>query len=206
MAITNSTIQGKVGNAIFYRVGRTSRVRSMPAGYLDANTSHQQENRSRLRVATRFYQCLVETVLRDAWKVAVGESGVNGFNFFMKVNMMVFRPDGKIGDFSRLQLAVGMMQKVDHLSAMVGDDDTVTLTWENGPNLPSARVDDSLVVVVLYGNRSFTPVFVEIDGATRGDGKATFRLERKRGTAAHLYSFFREKEGKAYSGSQYIRI
>lgn len=206
MAITNSTIQGKIGNAIFYRVGRTSRVRSVPAEYLDANTPQQQENRSRLRIATRFYQRLMETILRDVWKVAAGKSGANGFNFFMKENMMVFKPNGKISDFSRLQLGVGMMQKVDHLVAAVGDDDTVTLTWELDADLPSARKDDRLQVVVLYGNRSFTPVFVETDGVTRGDGKATFRLERKRGTAAHVYCFFREKEGKAYSASQYLRM
>lgn len=206
MAITNSTIQGKIGNAIFYRVGRTSRVRSVPAEYLDANTPQQQENRSRLRIATRFYQRLMETILRDVWKMAAGKSGANGFNFFMKENMMVFKPNGKISDFSRLQLGVGMMQKVDHLVAAVGDDDTVMLTWELDADLPSARKDDRLQVVVLYGNRSFTPVFVEIGGVTRGDGKATFRLERKRGTAAHVYCFFREKEGKAYSTSQYLRM
>lgn len=206
MAITNSTIQGKIGNAIFYRVGRTSRVRSVPAEYLDANTPQQQENRSRLRIATRFYQRLMETILRDVWKVAAGKSGANGFNFFMKENMMVFKPNGKISDFSRLQLGVGMMQKVDHLVATVGDDDTVTLTWELDADLPSARKDDRLQVVVLYGNRSFTPVFVETGGVTRGDGKTTFRLERKRGTAAHVYCFFREKEGKAYSTSQYLRM
>lgn len=206
MAITNSTIQGKIGNAIFYRVGRTSRVRSVPAEYLDANTPQQQENRSRLRIATRFYQRLMETILRDVWKMAAGKSGANGFNFFMKENMMVFKPNGKISDFSRLQLGVGMMQKVDHLVAAVGDDDTVMLTWELDADLPSARKDDRLQVVVLYGNRSFTPVFVETDGVTRGDGKATFRLERKRGTAAHVYCFFREKEGKAYSTSQYLRM
>ena len=206
MAKTEESIRGKVGNTVFYRVGNETRVRSTASNYIDADTVKQRANRSCLRVAVRFYQHLKGTILQEAWKVAAGGSGINGYNAFMKLNMTVFRSDGKIGDFSRLQLSVGLLQKANHLKATVADDDTVTLTWEKGMDVPSARENDGLVVVLLYANRSFSPVFIDTDGATRGDGKAIFRLTRKQGTAAHLYSFFKEKEGKAYSASQYIRI
>lgn len=86
------------------------------------------------------------------------------------------------------------------------EDDRVTLTWEGFSGLPSARGDDRLMVVVLYGNRSFSPLLIEGIGATRQDGMSTFQLNRKRGTAAHLYCFFGRKEGKAYSMSQHVRI
>lgn len=206
MAKTEKAIRGKVGNTVFYRVGNETRIRSTAANYLDADTEKQRTNRSCLRVAVRFYQNLKGTILQEAWKAATGGSGINGYNAFMKLNMAVFRSNGKIGDFSRLQLSVGLLQKVNHLEAAVGDDDTVVLAWEKGMDVPSARENDGLAVVVLYANRSFSPVFIDTDGATRGDGKATFRLERKQGTAAHLYCFFREKDGKAYSTSQYLRI
>ena len=206
MAKTEESIRGKVGNTVFYRVGDETRVRSTAANYLDADTVKQRANRSCLRVAVRFYQHLKGTVLQEAWKVATGGSGINGYNAFMKQNMTVFLPNGKIGDFSRLQLSVGLLQKVNHLEAAVGDDDTVTLAWGKSMDVPSAREDDGLVVIVLYANRSFSPVFIDTQGATRGDGKATFRLERKRGSAAHLYCFFRAKNGKAYSASQYRRV
>ena len=71
--------------------------------------------------------------------------------------------------------------------------------------LPQGR-GDKLAVVVLYADRSFSPEFVKTNGETRGDEEATFRLQRKRGTAAHLYCFFREKNGEAYSRSQYLGI
>ena len=119
--------------------------------------------------------------------------------------MKVFKPDGKIADFSRLQLAVGMLQKVNNLRGEVDDRDVVTLTWEENAGLAPARMGDELMVVVLYGDRSFTPVFEEVR-ATRGEGRATFRLYRRRGTVAHLYCFFKEKDGKAYSSSQYLRF
>lgn len=204
MAKTEEKIRGRVGNTVFYLVGGDTRVRGIATGYRDPETQEQQCCRSRLRVATRFYQHLAETLLKEVWRVAAG-AGSNAFNYFMKVNMMVFRPNGKIGDFSRLQMTMGLMQKVNHLTATVDEDDRVTLTWEGFSGLPSARGDDRLMVVVLYANRSFSPVFVEGIEAVRRDGTATFQLSRKRGTAAHLYCFFGEKEGKAYSASQYLR-
>ena len=206
MAIIDENIRGKVGNSVFYRVGSITRVRSAAANYLDANTTKQQENRSRLRVAIRFYQRLVEIGLQEAWYLATQGTGKNGYNFFLKLNMMVFKPNGKIGDFARLQLTVGMLQKVNHLMACVDEEDAVVLSWEKAENLPSAGMEDELVVVVLYADRSFSPEFVKTNGETRGDGKATFRLPGRRGTAVHLYCFFRKKNGEAYSPSQYLGI
>jgi len=205
MAKTEEKIRGRVGNTVFYRVGEETRVRGVAANYEDPETREQQCCRSRLRVATRFYQHLAGTLLKEVWRVAAGTGG-NAFNYFMKVNMMVFKPNGKIGDFSRLQMTVGLLQKVNNLMVSMDEDDRVTLTWEEFSGLPSARGDDRLMVVVLYGNRSFSPLLIEGIGATRQDGMATFQLNRKWGTVAHLYCFFGRKEGKAYSMSQHIRI
>ena len=206
MAIVDENIRGKIGNSVFYRVGPITRVRSATANYTDANTTKQLENRSRLRVAIRFYQRLVEVELEKVWYLVAQGTGRSGYNLFMKLNMMVFKPNGKIGDFARLQLTIGRLQKVNHLVAHVDEQDVVSLTWEREESLPSAGEGDELVVVVLYADRSFSPEFVKTNGETRGDEEATFRLQRKRGTAAHLYCFFREKNGEAYSPSQYLGI
>ena len=193
MAIVDENIRGRIGNSVFYRVGPATRVRSVTSSYTDANTTRQQESRSRLRVAVRFYQRLVEVELQKPWFLVAQGSGKSGYNLFMKLNMMVFKPNGRIGDFARLQLTIGRLQKANHLVACVGEQDMVSLTWERGESLPSAGEGDELVVVVLYADRSFSPEYIK----TGGD---------KRGTTAHLYCFFREKNGKAYSPSQYVEI
>lgn len=205
MAKTEEKIRGLVGNTVYYRVGEETRVRAAAADYQDPGTPGQQCCRSRLRVATRFYQYAAETLLREVWRSAAGAGG-NAFNYFMKVNMMVFKPNGKIGDFSRLQMTVGLMQQVNQLAATVDEEDRVTLTWEGASGLPTARGDDRLQVAVLYGNLAFTPMLIEGITAVRRDGMATFSVKRKRGTAAHLYCFFEEKHGKGFSRSQYLRI
>lgn len=135
MAIVDENIRGRIGNSVFYRVGPITRVRSVTASYADANTTRQQESRSRLRVAMRFYQRLVEVELQRAWFL-VAQDGRSGYNLFMKLNMMVFKPNGRIGDFARLQLTIGGLQKVNHLVVRVDEQDVVSLTWERGRVFP----------------------------------------------------------------------
>lgn len=132
MAIVDENIRGRIGNSVFYRVGPATRVRSVTSSYTDANTTRQQESRSRLRVAVRFYQRLVEVELQKPWFLVAQGSGKSGYNLFMKLNMMVFKPNGRIGDFARLQLTIGRLQKANHLVACVGEQDMVSLTWERG--------------------------------------------------------------------------
>lgn len=150
MAITEENIRGKIGNSIFYRVGSVTRVRSVAARYADANTSKQRESRSRLRVAIRFYHRLAETELRKVWYLATKGMGKSGYNLFLKLNMMIFKPDGKIGDFARLQLTVGRLQKVNHLVVRVDEGDVVSVAWEREEDLPSAGKEDKFMVAVLY--------------------------------------------------------
>ena len=119
---------------------------------------------------------------------------------------MVFTPCGRVGDFSRLCLTAGGLQQVNHLEVAEDNGEQVTLTWEVGIDSPSAGDDDRLRVIVLLNDRCFSPFIVEGVDARRKDGCMTFRLERTRGQAAHLYCFFSGKGGMGYSSSQYVRV
>jgi len=204
MAKSDQQLRGKVGNTIFYRVGGETRVRSTAANFRDTNSDNQRSLRSRLRAATYFYRRLVEVISREIWKQAANGTGKNGFNLFMKENMLVFNADGKIGDFSRLSLTAGSLQAVNHLEAVVDDERRVALTWDGDSSLPSAGAGDRLQVLVLYGNHSFSPVLVDGLEATRADRVATFRLKRQPGIAAHVYCFFSGQDGKTCSPTQYL--
>ena len=206
MAKTEQEIRGKVGNMVFYKVGNEIRVRSTANDFQDADSEGQRSGRSRLRVATLFYQRLTKTISRRIWKLAATGTSQNGFNLFMKKNMMVFTPCGNVGDFSRLCLTAGVLQQVNHLEVAEDNGKQVTLTWKVGIDSPSAGDDDRLRVIVLLNDRCFSPFIVEGVDARRKDGRMTFRLERTRGQAAHLYCFFSGKGGMTYSSSQYVRV
>ena len=203
MAKTEQEIRGKVGNMVFYKMGSETRVRSTASDFQDADSEGQRSGRSRLRVATLFYQRLTKVISREIWKLAAAGTSQNGF---MKKNMMVFTPCGRVGDFSRLCLTAGVLQQVNHLEVAEDNGKQVTLTWKVGIDSPSAGDDDRLRVIVLLNDRCFSPFIVEGVDARRKDGRMTFRLERTRGQAAHLYCFFSGKGGMTYSSSQYVRV
>ena len=83
MAKTEQEIRGKVGNMVFYKVGNEIRVRSTANDFQDADSEGQHPGRSRLRVATLFYQRLTKTISRRIWKLAATGTSQNGFNLFM---------------------------------------------------------------------------------------------------------------------------
>ena len=176
MAKTEQEIRGKVGNMVFYKVGNEIRVRSTANDFQDADSEGQHPRRSRLRVATLFYQRLTKTISRRIWKLAATGTSQNGFNLFMKKNMMVFTPCGNVGDFSRLCLTAGVLQQVNHLEVTADDAGRVTLTWEVGINSPSAGDEDRLRVIVLLSDRCFSPFVVEGVDSRRKDGSMTFQL------------------------------
>lgn len=112
-------LSGRIGNTIFYRNGNQDCIRSYPLEYHDANTPEQQKNRKRLTVALRFYQQLKETLLKEVWKNEGHRQKTNGYALFMKRNIHVFTPEGKIADFSRLQIGIGRRQDVNNMAYSV---------------------------------------------------------------------------------------
>lgn len=199
-------LRGRIGNTIFYRNGNQDCIRSCSLEYHDANTPVQQKNRARLTVALRFYQQIKDTLLKEVWKSEAHRLKTNGFSLFMKKNIHVFTPEGKIADFSRLQIGIGKRQGSNNMSLSVDSDDRVTLQWDDNSDTPSARATDRLVVVILYGNRSFTPIILDELPVLREDEIATFSLQRKQGISAHVYCFFASRDNKYFSNDKYFKL
>lgn len=199
-------LRGRIGNTIFYKYGDQDCCRAYPLTYHDANTPVQQQNRARLTVALRFYQQLMETPLKEIWKLEGHRLKTNGYALFMKTNIKAFTHEGKINDFSHLQLGIGNRQHVNNMVSSIDAKDNVTLHWDDNSGSPSARATDRLVVVVLYANRSFSPVFLDDVLALREDGCASFHLKRKKGIDAHVYCFFASQDGKHFSNDEYFKL
>ena len=199
-------LRGRIGNTIFYRNGDQDCIRSYPLEYHDANTPEQQKNRAHLTVALRFYQQLKETLLKEVWKSEGHRLKTNGYALFMKKNFHVFTPEGKIADFSRLQIGIGRRQDVNNMTHSIDPEDKVTLQWDDNSGSPSAKATDRLIVVVLYGNRSFTPVVLDKLPFLREDEIATFSLQRKKGIKAHIYCFFASQDDKYFSNDKYFKL
>lgn len=90
-------------------------------------------------MALRFYQQLKETLLKEVWKSEGHRLKTNGYALFMKKNFHVFTPEGKIADFSRLQIGIGRRQDVNNMTHSIDPEDKVTLQWDDNSGSPSAK-------------------------------------------------------------------
>lgn len=199
-------ISGGYGNLIAYKVKTQNRVRSKPLEYHDANTEEQQNSRRRLIVVSRFYSKLKDTDIIEIWRLAAIPTPHDRYTLFRKTNTNVFLPNGRIGDFSKLQLSVGELPQALNMQIEMDEEDKVTLTWNNHLNHTTGRNDDTLEVIALYEHRQFSPFILEDVHAKRTDEKAVFHVSRIAGKTLHLYCYFATPDRDAFSNDTYFAV
>lgn len=179
-------LKGRVGNVVFCeRYGKTY-VRSVPMEVRNLRTSQQLTWRSKFRVAVRFYQHVRKTAIREILNVSAEGIASNGYALCMKLNLKVFREDGKIGDFSQIHFSAGKRSCVYHLTGEVDGENRVVLRWTNDRNTELVEVNDRLMVVVIYGNREFVPILLDGLDVKRKDRFAVFRIARSAGVRTEV--------------------
>lgn len=196
-------MRGRVGELVVYKLGDKTFIRKR-AKRNESSTEEQQAVRSRFRVAVRFYQKLKDTPLKRVLNISAQGRCISGYAFFMKVNLKVFCADGKIGDCSQLQFAVGKRQKGYNWTGVIDRQGKVALSWGNSLKGSLMEGQDQLGIAVIHEGRSFSPEFVEGVNTCRKDGKVTFRVTRKDGKRVHVYCFFISPDEKQLSTSQYV--
>lgn len=196
-------IRGRIGDFVLYRLGDKTFLRKW-VRWNKSSTEEQQAVRARFRAAVRFYQKVQDTPLKRMLDISAKGICVSGYAFHMKVNLKVFRPDGKIGDFSQLQFTAGKREQGYNWTGWIDKQGEVTLQWGNSVKGNSKERRDRLMVVVLLEGRSFSPVLMDEVNARRKDGKATFRVWRVKREKVYLYCFFMSPDEKQLSVSQYV--
>lgn len=197
-------IRGRVGNVVFCERDGKVYVRTLPLKVKDPQTEKQMAVRNRFRTAVAFYQQLRQSPVGEMWSRTASLEQTSSSALFMRKNLKMFNPNGEIDNFDGLLLATGSRMTVNDLSASVDANDRVTLTWRGGQANHYLDNEDRLHVVVLYSDRTFSPQLVEGVEARRGEGSATFRLERGKDESVHVYCFFEDPVKGTFSDSQHV--
>lgn len=205
MAKTESLLQGRLGNLIFYKVKGVTRIRSVPLSVRNPKTLAQQSVRKRLIAAVLFYRRLKNTPLREVWQVAARDTPVNGYNLFLKWNIHAFN-DRTLATPSALSMTCGSLPRMHDLRMAGRSGRLVTLIWSNSLEMEGRSAAERLQVVALFDRRMYSPVWLKGVHACRGDRKAVIDLEQENFHKAHLYCFFCSPEGEAFSASVYVCV
>lgn len=92
-------LRGRVGNVVFCERKGKSYVRAQPMVVHNPKTRKQQAVRSRFRTAVRFYQRIPEVAIRAVLNISAGGVTTNGYALFMKLNLKVFKANGRSRGF-----------------------------------------------------------------------------------------------------------
>jgi hypothetical protein len=199
----DALVSGKVGPVVYYQLRGKSYVRTVQVRKKDSWTPKQQLERQRFSKASQLWKQLKSTHVAQIWNL--GSDLMNGYAFFMKVNLPVFGPDGSLTDQRELQLSTGKLRLPLDMEAgrSTAGNLTIEVSWKNDPNLKEVRLQDDLMMVS-YVNGVYS--VLSPSGLKRSAQSGSFTLPVKPVDATHVYLFFASIDKLDYTESVCFEI
>ena len=196
-------VSGRVGNVVYYQLRGKSYVRAIPLRKKDSWTPAQQLHRKRISKVGELWKQLKSTRIAQIWNLASEE--MNGYAYFMKINLSAFGADCNLTDPRELQLSTGKLRLPLELEAerTSPGSNTITVSWINDPQLKGIRLQDELMMVSSANGiySVLTPA-----GLKRSSLGGLFTLPVKPVDATHVYLFFASQDGMDYTESVCFQI
>ena len=194
----DAIVSGKVGPVVFYQLRGKSYVRTVQVRKKDSWTPKQKLMRQRFGRVGKLWNQLKSTHVAEIWNLASEE--MNGYAYFMKLNLPAFSPEGSLTNPRELQLSTGKLRLPLDLTASrhAAGSSTVEVSWANDPNLKAVRLQDELMMVS-YANGIYS--VLSPTGLERSAQSGTFTLPVKPASATHVYLFFASKDKLEYTES-----
>jgi len=196
-------VSGKVGPVVYYQLRGKQYVRTVQKRKKNSWTSAQKLQRQRFSKVSELWKQLKSTRIAPIWKLATQE--MNGYVYFMKINMPAFAPDGSLTNPRELQLSTGKLRLPLDLTAsrQTAASSTIEVSWNNDPNLKAVRLHDELMIVS-YANGIYS--VMSPTGLERSAQNSSFTLPVKPADATHIYLFFASQDKLEYTESVCFEI
>ena len=197
-----SGYSGRVGNVVGYNWRGKWCVRIRPAGFHDAKSDKQMEQRSLFRQTVAFAGRLKEA-LRIGLHRASLERGMTECNYFMKINKGRFSvEEGRLKvDYENLVISEGPVAPVAFLEPELVDECTLRIGFEKNPLHKVTHADDLVYVLLLCPGRD--GVVLSTPVCRRDRGLEILLPEEWIGEEIHLWGFVVDNRGRC-SMSDYI--
>ncbi|HLN72923.1 MAG: DUF6266 family protein [Methylococcaceae bacterium] len=191
-------VSGKIGNVVFYQRYGKDYVRAAPTKKRESWTEEQQMYRQRISKASALWRSLKSEEMSRIWNTAA--QLMNGYAWFIKVNMPALAMDGSLIDASLIKVSDGKLTLPQNLKAerMPGDNSTVVVSWQNDPHCTADRLKDE-IMAMSYADGKFSKIIAT--GIKRGDLNGSFILPAKPAGATHVFLLMASADGENYSTS-----
>ncbi|HEY3373382.1 MAG TPA: hypothetical protein VGK10_21235 [Prolixibacteraceae bacterium] len=191
-------VSGKIGNVVFFQLNGKGYVKAAPQRKKDSWTEDQQLYRKRISKASGLWRALRSEQISKIWNTAAEQ--MNGYAWFMKLNMPALAMDGTLIDPKLIKVSDGRLPIAQQLKAerQIDNPSTIVVNWQNDPHLKGERLQDELMVVS-YADGQFS--HVTATGLVRSAKGGSFKMPVQPVNASHLYLFMASGNGEEYSGS-----
>ena len=191
-------VSGKIGPVVYYQLRGKQYVRTVPDRKKNSWSPQQKLHRQRFSKVIQLWRQLKLTHIAPIWKLATQE--MNGYVYFMKINMPAFAPDGSLIDPRELQLSTGKLRLPLDLQAIrtAAGSSAIKVSWVNDPYLKEVRLQDELKFVS-YADGIYS--VLSPAGLERRAQGGTFTLPVKPTDATHVYLFFASQDKLEYTES-----
>ncbi len=201
------SMSGRIGDFIVYNHRNRICVRSYPTNVKAPCTPGQLAQQARVASIAVFYHALKEAGVYEYWKKAAEGMTQSGYNLLVRCNLPAFDGEGRIGDFSKLQLSQGKVRQLSGLNLEEGTDGEWRLTWNGSIQWQFARKDDVVKLYVMEdGGEEFDVEPIETGECRRGDGECVFRLPERCKDFPHLYVLVCSRADGQCSSSRYFLL
>jgi len=163
----------------------------------------QQAQRKRFSAIYEFWGQYNRTQIEQIWKLAAEK--MHAINYYMKVNMPAFGPEGELMDLDRLHFSAGKLPLPHLLNAerMPGDPGKIEVTWQDDSGNAHAHSNDELWMMIAHEGKFAGPIET---GFVRKSGSAVIEIPVGLGEVQGIFLFFASKERFLYSTDQYFKI
>lgn len=194
-------LTGTVGNVVFYEMNGIMYARTKPRKYRDAKTDKQLAMRARFSGCSAFYKQMENTMLRHVWITIAKSIGKKARNMFLQHNIHAFGKDKTVAYYGRLQFSAGLLPLPGELLIKRNNDRDCMIQWKYDRQEDIDVPTDRLYIVELH--ESGMP-HIHDTKACRSEGKVLFSTFENINKELHLYCFWANESGTAFSPTHYF--
>lgn len=197
---------GKIDDFIVYMHRNKRCIRRKPTGIKPPSTPGQVAQQERMAAIAIFYQALKEVGIYAYWQKAAEGLLPTGYNLLVKNNLPAFSGEGRICDFSKIQMTMGNVPLPDDLNLSAGEGSEWVLQWNNTPHTSRSKENDRLWVVAMKDYETFDVAPLDTGECCRKDCRAKFQIPETLKDYTHLFVIFCSRTGGMCSESRYFNI
>lgn len=193
---------GRLDNIIITNWKDITIIKGLPYTRERLYSKQELMQHNKFKRMIEFATTLKSDIITPIWNPIA--KGMNGFNFFIKTNSIIFRNDSKYCNYSKLIISKGCLDAPNKLVVKIAPSNysTLILSWSFENQIPSYNDNDRLNVIIFKNDIYRNQPIVRYNIAQKKDQKTKLFLDiTDNKTTLEIFAFFSSTCFNSFSDS-----